>query len=449
MKRLAFIAVLALVGLVSASAAPGAVEMSRYNVVLAGSMTESGFQAAGDISTVRTLIATAGGVVAIDLSKQIGVFVVDSPNAAIVDLLRSSGLVEEAAADQKWKGLPDGGPQAHSEMLESQQWSMQMIRTGLAHSIQAGAPSVEVAVIDSGVDANHVDLMANVNCAKGRDFIALGPQGSLGTPGPCVDNLFHGTHVAGIIAAKANTVGVVGVAPNVTIVPIKVCDTPEGYCYASATAAGITYAGDAKVEVANMSFFVDDDALQASTEVKCDSDPEQRAFKKANERALKYARSRGVTLVAAAGNSNRDLAALDRGCAVVPAMSPGVIAVTAVTATGQKASYSSYGSGYADVAAPGGAANGACQQGVLNAGVLSTIPGAWGCFAGTSMASPHAAGVAALIVSQFGKVRDGDVVMSPDAVEDRLKETAVDIGAKGYDEYFGHGLVDALNAVRT
>ena len=452
MKKLALIAVLAVTALASASAAApaaSAVELSRYNVVLAGSMTDNGFQAAGDANAVRTLIATAGGVVRLDLSRQIGVFIVDAPSATIVDALRSSGLVEEAAADEKWKGLPDGGPQAHSDVLESQQWSMQMIRTAQAHQIQAGSPSVEVAVIDSGVDANHVDLMANVDCVKGRDFMALAPEESLHTPGPCVDNQFHGTHVAGIIAAKANGVGVVGVAPNVKIVPIKVCDAPDGFCYVSATAAGITYAGDAKVEVANMSFFVDDDTYQASTEVKCNSDPQQRTFKKTIERALKYARSQGVTLVAAAGNSNLDLAAQPDGCSVVPAMSPGVIAVTALTASGQKASYSSYGVGYADVAAPGGASTGWCSNTGLNPGVLSTIPGAWGCISGTSMASPHAAGVAALIVSQFGKVgKDGDVEMSPGAVEDRLKDTAVDIGTAGYDKYFGYGRVDALNAVK-
>ena len=204
MKKLTLLAALALACVVSAAPAPSAVEMSRYNVVLAGSMTDAGFQAAGNVAAVRTLIATAGGLVALDLSKQIGVLVVDSPNGAIVDALRSSGLVEEAAADEKWKGVPDGGPQPHSDVLESQQWSMQMIRTGLAHAIQGGAPSVEVAVIDSGVDANHVDLMGHVDCAKGRDFMALAPAESIHTPGPCVDNQFHGTHVAGIIAAQAN-----------------------------------------------------------------------------------------------------------------------------------------------------------------------------------------------------------------------------------------------------
>jgi subtilisin family serine protease len=307
-----------------------------------------------------------------------------------------------------------------------------------------GAPAVEVGILDSGVDANHVELRDNVDCAKGRDFVPLGPS-IASNPFPCVDNQFHGTHVAGIVAAKANTFGVVGVAPNVTIVPVKVCDS-EGYCYSSATAAGITYAGDARLEVVNMSFFVDDDAYQESTEVKCKSDPKQRAFIEANNRALRYARSRGVTLVAALGNSHRDLAQEPKGCAVIPAMSPGVIGVVALGPSSEKASYSSYGFGWADVAAPGGnGTTGNCTQ-----TVLSSIPfgSGYGCFQGTSMASPHATGVAALIVSRFGKLgTNGDIEMAPGKVEDYLEDTAVDIGAPGYDQFFGHGRVDALRAV--
>jgi subtilisin family serine protease len=456
MKTLAAIVltVLALAGIQAAGAGTHGTSLQRYNVVLSGAMTDDGFAAAGNVAAVKSLIATAGGAITYDLSRQIGVFVVEAANPAIVDALRTSPLVEEAAADYRWKALPSQAAQidgtadksAHSDALEALQWSMQQIRAPEAHMLELGAPAVEVGILDSGVDGSHVELRDNVDCAKGRDFIPLGPTGSVGSPLPCVDNQFHGTHVAGIVAAKANSLGVVGVAPNVTIVPVKVCDA-EGYCYSSATAAGITYAGDAKLEVVNMSFFVDDDEHQESTEVKCDSDPEQRAFKKANERALKYARSRGVTLVAALGNSKRDLAKEPKGCAVVPAMSPGVIGVVALGPESEKAFYSSYGDGWADVAAPGGSGT----TGDCTTTVLSSIPlgDGYGCFQGTSMASPHAAGVAALIVSRFGKVGDnGDIVMSPEAVQDILQKTAIDIGAPGYDKCFGHGRVDALRAVK-
>ena len=102
------------------------------------------------------------------------------------------------------------------------------------------------------------------------------------------------------------------------------------------------------------------------------------------------------------------------------------------------------GFGATDVAAPGGnGTTGNCLD-----TVLSTIPVAWGCFQGTSMASPHAAGVAALIVSEFGYLgADGDWKLSPTKVEQYLQNTTVDIGEPGYDECFGNGRIDALRAV--
>ena len=124
---------------------------------------------------------------------------------------------------------------------------------------------------------------------------------------PCVDNQFHGTHVAGIVAAQANTTGVTGVAPNVTLVPVKVCEGTEGYCYASAVVDGITYAADIKLDVINMSLFADDDELRASTQCKPNSDPSMRAMSEAINRAVRYATKQGVVTVVAAGNSDTEL----------------------------------------------------------------------------------------------------------------------------------------------
>jgi subtilisin family serine protease len=463
--------------------------IQRYMVVMAGSMTESGFEAAGDMTTVGTLIATAGGTVVHDLSAQIGVLVVDSPRSALLDVVRSSPLVEVAAEEFKWKafpsreealadgtvieshpgdGLPGGGSEQHADPLEFRQWDMAQIRTAQAHAIQAGSPLVEVGILDTGIDGNHLDFVdpdgaqyigsrvpfSNVNCAKGRDFTADGP--GIGNPDPCTDSNFHGTHVAGIVGARANDYGVVGVAPNVELVPVKVCDT-TGFCYSTDTVAGITYAGDAKFEVINMSFFVDDDLLLQSTMYKCMDDPVQRAFRQANERAIQHARNQGVVPVAALGNSDDDLAhppePFENNCEVVPAETQGVIGTSALGVQKEKALYSNYGFGPNDVAAPGGNPDNPETPGPCENDVFNTFPGnTWACISGTSMASPHAAGVAALIVSQFGRVGtdagETDVVMRPQAVENHLQSTTIDQGLPGYDECFGHGRIDALRAVQ-
>jgi len=457
----------------------------RYTVVLAGTATQDGFDLAGTRQAALDLVAAAGGTVALDLSKQIGVLGVESSNPLFLDVVRASGLVDDAGEEHVWKSIPSyddavasgaltvvteesvpgGGPEPGTEPFEPMQWSMALIRSPQANATtQAGSRLVEVGILDTGIDGQHADFVdddgSNVNCAKGRDFIPLGPGAGVGNP--CIDNNFHGTHVAGIVGARVNEHGVRGVAPNVELIPVKVCDS-IGYCYSNSTAAGITYAGDAKFEVINMSFFVDDDQFLASTEFKCMNDPVQRAFRKANERAIQYARNQGVVPVAALGNSDNDLAhppePYENDCEVVPAETQGVIGTMSVGPGSEKAYYSNYGFGMTDVAAPGGNSRSRYgeQPGPCGTQVLSTLPGnAWGCLQGTSMASPHAAGVAALIVSQFGRVGtdagEPDVVMRPQQVENYLQSTTYDLitGQKelqGYDECFGNGRVDALKAV--
>jgi lantibiotic leader peptide-processing serine protease len=439
-----------------------------YLVLLEGQQTDSGFALEGSNSAVLSLVQSAGGEVLADLSSQTGVLIVKSDRLLFADTLSGSSLIQSVVKDFGWKAFMSleeaqgAGLLSRFEAesresatagdpLESLQWSMQQIRTAEARQIQPGSRSVLVGILDSGIDGHHLDFdddgvaggRTNVDCTAGRDFVALGP--GVGNPDPCVDNQFHGTHVAGIVAAQANGVGVVGVAPNVTLVPVKVCDAP-GYCYASSVVAGITYAGDAGFDVINMSFFTDDDALLESTEFKCMDDETQRGFRQAVERAVRYARGQGVTPVAALGNSDADLANPPGGnrCEVVPVEVSGVIGTMALGPSSEKASYSNYGVGATDVAAPGGnGTTGDCTQ-----TVLSTFPGSYGCIQGTSMASPHTAGVAALIVSQFGTLGpDGDMQMSPTKVEAYLQGSTIDIGLEGYDKCFGKGRIDAYRAV--
>ena len=442
----------ALVALLPA-AATGAAQSTRYLVVVEGAQSEGGFALAGTRQSVLAAVTAAGGTVANDLSGQIGVLVAESTLPGFADTLRASPLVAEVGADWSWQGLPTAAPLPAPDPLETLQWDMQQIRAQQAHAVETGRRAVDVGVLDSGVDGRHPDFAVgpgggNVDCARGRNSVGFLPSGpGAGTPDPCTDNQFHGTHVAGTIAAQANGLGVKGVAPNVTLVPVKVCDA-SGYCYASAVIDGITYAGDQRFDVINMSFFVDDDEFQQSHEFKCSSDPAQRAFRQAVERAIQYARNRGVTPIAALGNSDQDLAhpdGYDNDCDVVPAETQGVIGVSALGPQSEKAGYSNYGTGANDVAAPGG--NG--TTGDCRTTILSTLPGgAYGCIQGTSMASPHAAGLAALIVSRYGRAgADGDVELAPTKVESLLQSSAVDLGLQGYDECFGNGRIDALRAV--
>jgi len=451
MRRISLLALAIALAALLAPAGAQAGTMRGYLVVLAGTQTASGFDAVGSDVQVSSAVRAAGGTVTNDLSGQIGVLVVESANASLADALTATGLVSAVGSDFDWQGVPGGGPEPVDDLGEQLQWDMQQIRADEAHDVQAGAPAVDVGVLDTGIDGRHPDFTrggaSNVDCSRGRNSIAFVPIGpGVGNPDPCTDNQFHGTHVAGTIAARANGFGVVGVAPNVTLVPVKVCDS-TGLCYASAVVDGITYAGDQRFEVINMSFFVDDNEFQQSTEFKCLDDPTQRAFRQAVERAIQYARNRGVTPVAALGNSDEDLAhpsePNENDCDVVPAETQGVVGTMALSRESGKAGYSNYGTGATDVAAPGGTANGDCTR-----GVPSTIPaGLYACLQGTSMASPHAAGVAALIVSEFGVLRNGDVDLSPTRVEDYLQSTTIDIGLAGYDECFGNGRIDALRAV--
>ncbi|MDY7090471.1 MAG: S8 family serine peptidase, partial [Actinomycetota bacterium] len=285
-----------------------------------------------------------------------------------------------------------------SDTYRSQQWDFSKISVANAWPTSTGA-GVTVAVLDTGVDGKHPDLAANM--VAGYDAIANGNGGATDPNG-------HGTHVAGTIAAvTGNGVGISAIAPHSKIMPVRVLGA-NGSGYMSDAAEGIIWAADHGASVINMS-------LGSSSKVT------------AVTNAIAYARSKGVVVVAAAGNDRANGSPTN-----YPAADAGVIGVAATDSADRVAGYSNAGS-YVDVAAPGSS-------------IISTYPTALGgktgyvSMSGTSMASPHVAAVAALLKAARS-------TLTPDQVESALETSAVDLGATGFDNDFGNGRIDAAAAL--
>jgi serine protease len=373
------------------------------------------FRPTAQAQSVEALHQAAGGRV-VRVIRQLGVHVVKlNPGisaASALAVYRASGLVEYAEQDvyRYAQATPN-------DTYYGLQWHYPKIGLPAAWDVTTGGP-VLVAVVDSGIRFDHPDL-AGVT-VPGYDFIDsdADPTDPGCTAQP--DNPSHGVHVAGTVAAVTNNNrGVTGVVwggySAVRIMPLRVFDGC-GATTGSAVADAIVYAADNGAKVVNLSL---SGAVASATD----------------QNAVNYALARGVTLVAAAGNQNS-------GAPRYPAAYPGVIAVAATACNDQRASYSNYGS-HIWIAAPGGDVPD-CDGDGYQDWILSTwwSPRAgsdYGYRRGTSMATPHVAGVAALLISRG--------ITTPDAIRNRLRDTAVDLGAPGWDQYFGYGLVNAAAAV--
>jgi serine protease len=290
-----------------------------------------------------------------------------------------------------------------NDPLYSQQWNLRAIRMPEAWEISQGE-GVTVAVVDTGV--TRVPDLAQTEFVKGYDFVDDDEDPT--------DLNGHGTHVAGTLAQSTNNaLGVAGVAFKAKIMPVRVLDA-NGFGSLSDVVEGIRYAVDHGATVINLSLG-------------------SRASARLMEEAIAYAHSKGVTVVAAAGNENSSQVSY-------PARYPHVIAVSATGPDGTKAPYSNYGVGV-DIAAPGGAKTPEHPEyGILQQTINRRNPDepVFAYFQGTSMAAPHVAGVAALIQAQG--------IKDPDKVEAILKMSAAPVpGDK--QNFYGAGLLDAARAL--
>jgi len=451
-------------------------------------------------SVAADAITAAGGTLVYSYDA-IGVAIASSDNPTFASDVGQDNRVEGASATASFgtrlsDDTGDTGtssetatpstPAPGMDNLSGLQWDMNQIHAFEAHNITGGSSSVVVGDIDTGLDFTHPDLAPNVDFSNSVSCIGGVPNQK---PSAWMDDNGHGTHTAGTIAAAKNGIGIVGVAPNVKIAGIKAGDA-NGFFFPEAVVCAFMWAGTHHIQVTNNSYFADPFLFN------CRNDPVQRAIWKAERRAIRFAIQQGTVVVAAEGNQADDLAhptadatspdnatpvvrTVHNDCAVVPVEVPGVVGVTADGNLQLKSFYSSYGMGTVQVIAPGGDSVLQRTAAAPNGRVLSTWPaalfnkclrkvtdpsGATYCYLqGTSMASPHVAGVAALIMS-LG-------VTSPGAVTAKLTGTAdpmacppdlsiyaffpaldngapqVCQGGTGYNSFNGHGQVNALTAV--
>jgi lantibiotic leader peptide-processing serine protease len=514
-RRMALLGAAAVLSL--AFAAPASAE--KYIVLYKGTAVPA---------DAASKIQKAGGRV-VAAYDEIGVVVADSDAASFrAEVMRDNRVdgaegtsgyasrlqpVQAESHDEQPPELPNAP--AGQDPLFPLQWDMRQIDTPRAHAVTGGSPAVITGIIDTGVDKDHPDLVQNIDFSKSASCTSGAPDQN---PAAWDDRNGHGTHTAGTTAAPENGFGITGVAPNTRIAAIK-SSTDEGFFFPEMVVCAFMWAGSQHLDVTNNSYFADPFLYN------CRNDPVQRAIWKAEQRAIRYAQQQGVTVVASIGNDSDDRAhptvdvispdfppgseeerRVTNACVVVPVEVSGVIGVSATGNQTQgdpdpaadptrrpqrKSFYSAYGVGVADITAPGGDSLQITAE-APNGRVLSTWPAEIPCarpvqdpppppaptavycyLQGTSMAGPHVAGVAALVVSRFGDADNPqNGKMRPGAVQQYVEKTADPQpcptaaemafyapfprpggepqecqGGTGYNSWYGHGEANAFRAV--
>ena len=446
---------------------PGQTRIVERAVVDAGGVVVQAWPQIGvvvahaDSSTFRQDVTTGARNALVSVGATRTVTVSEgTPEALGATWGNSSSQRRGGAVKQKDKSGVVGNEETQAvtpDPREPEQWDMQMIKADQAHEITDGDRRVVVGILDSGIDPDHPDLAANIDTDDSVNCTDAGlPDESATGWYPTTSD--HGTHVAGTVAAARNQTGIVGVAPNVRLASVKVVND-DGFIYPEYAVCGFMWAGDHGMDVTNNSYYVDPFMFY------CSDQPDQAAAKEAVSRAVSWSTGQGVVHAAAAGNAAYDLAnkttddtspddstpvprVINNDCHDIPAELDGVVTVASLqrfptgTLSSRLSSFSNRGLGVIDVAAPGSS-------------ILSTIvtDNGYGLKSGTSMASPHVAGVLALMASQHPDWAPAEMVQNLRAQADDkpcsvATAGAVCVGPDADNSYFGEGVVDALDAVR-